>query len=235
MKPLYRLIAIAAFAAPAAALSAPAPQVAPESVPGPRYMMTHIEVSPEAAAMTLAAIKEYRQASLKEPGAVGVDIFQESSHPSRFIISEVWRDHAAFVARANSSAGPTLFAKVKPVEFRPPDIRVHFLYAGTPYKAPTAGNVMVISHVDLCCGGTPVLEAAMKSLAESAMKERGMVRYEMLDQLPPRQNHARAYEEWASERDWVAHNLSPAVRDAFAKMQEYLGTPYDQRLYRLAN
>ena len=57
MKPLYRLIAIAAFVAPAAALSAPAPQPAPEAVPGPRYMMTHIEVSREATAMTLAAIK----------------------------------------------------------------------------------------------------------------------------------------------------------------------------------
>ena len=71
---------------------------------------------------------------------------------------------------------------------------------------------MVISHLDACCGGTPALEAAMKSLAEAAMKERGMVRFEILDQLPPRQNHARLYEEWASERDWVAHNLSQPVR-----------------------
>jgi quinol monooxygenase YgiN len=235
MKPIHRLIAIAAVVAPTIALSAPAPQPAPESVPGPRYMMTHIEVSPEATAMTLAAIKAYRQASLKEPGAVAVDIFQESGHPSRFIISEVWRDHAAFVARANSLAGPELFAKVKPVEFRPPDIRVHFLFAGTQYKAPTAGNVMVISHLDACCGGTPTLEAAMKSVADAAMKERGMVRFEVLDQLPPRQNHARLYEEWASERDYVAHNLSQPVRDAFSRLQEYLGTPYDQRVYRLVN
>jgi len=235
MRPLYRLIAIAAFVAPAVALAAPAPQPAPEAVPGPRYMMTHIEVSPEAAATTLAAIKAYRQASLKEPGAVGVDIYQESGHPSRFIISEVWRDHAAFVARANSPTGPELFAKVKPVEFRPPDIRIHFLFAGTTYKAPTAGNVMVISHLDACCGGTPTLEAAMKSMAEAAAKERGMVRYEILDQLPPRNNHARLYEEWASERDYVAHNLSQPVRDAFSRLQEYLGTPYDQRLYRLVN
>ena len=235
MNPIHRLIAVAAVVAPTIALSAPAPQVAPESVPGPRYMMTHIEVSPEATAMTLAAIKAYRQASLKEPGGVGVDIFQETGHPSRFIISEVWRDHAAFVARASSPAGPELFAKVKPVEFRPPDIRIHFLFAGTPYKAPTAGNVMVISHLDACCGGTPTLEAAMKSVAEAAMKERGMVRFEVLDQLPPRQNHARLYEEWASERDYVAHNLSQPVRDSFSRLQEYLGTPYDQRVYRLVN
>lgn len=233
MNPIRRLIAIAAVVAPTVSLSAPAP--APEAVPGPRYMMTHIEVSPEATAMTLAAIKDYRQASLKEPGAVGVDIFQETGHPSRFIISEVWRDHAAFVARANSPAGPALFAKVRPVEFRPPDIRIHFLFAGTQYKAPTAGNVMIISHLDACCGGTPTLEAEMKSLAEAAAKEKGMVRYEILDQLPPRQNHARLYEEWASERDYVAHNLSQPVREMYAKLQEYLGTPYDQRLYRLVN
>ena len=235
MRPIHRVIAVAAIIAPTLAFAASAPQPAPESVPGPRYMMTHIEVSPEATAMTLAAIKAYRQASLKEPGAVGVDIFQETGHPSRFIISEVWRDHAAFTARANSAAGPELFAKVKPVEFRPPDIRIHFLFAGTTYKAPTAGNVVVISHLDACCGGTPTLEAAMKSLAEAAAKERGMVRYEILDQLPPRNNHARLYEEWASERDYVAHNLSQPVREMYAKLQEYLGTPYDQRLYRLVN
>jgi quinol monooxygenase YgiN len=235
MKPIRCLIAIAAVVVPTVVVGAPAPQPPPESVPGPRYMMTHIEVSPEATGTTLAAIKAYRQASLKEPGVVAVDIFQESGHPSRFIISEVLRDHAAFVARANSPAGPELFAKVKPVEFRPPDIRIHFLFAGTQYKAPTAGNIMIISHLDACCGGTPTLEAAMKSVAEAAMKERGMVRFEVLDQLPPRNNHARLYEEWASERDYVAHNLSQPVRDSFSKLQEYLGTPYDQRLYRLAN
>ncbi len=119
------------------------------------------------------AIKAYRQASLKEPGAIAVDIFQETGHPSRFIISEVWRDHAAFVARANSPAGPELFAKVKPVEFRPPDIRIHFLFAGTTYKAPTAGNVMIISHLDACCGGTPTLEAAMKSLGRGRGEGKG--------------------------------------------------------------
>jgi quinol monooxygenase YgiN len=235
MKPVHRFIAVAAFMAPTIVLGAPAPQPSPESVPGPRYMMTHIEVAPNEAAKALTAMKAYREAALKEPGATGIDLFQETGHPSRFIISEVWRDHQALVGRADSAAGTALVAALKPIEFKPADIRVHFLYAGTPYKAPRAGNVMVISHVDLCCGGTPVLEAAMKSLAEAAMKERGMVRYEMLDQLPPRQNHARAYEEWASEQDWVAHNLSQPVRDAFAKMQEYLGTPYDQRLYRLVN
>ena len=198
-------------------------------------MMTHIEVSPEATAMALTAMKAYRQASLKETGAITVDIFQETGHPSRFIISEVWRDHQTFVARANSPTGPELFAKVKPVEFRPPDVRIHFLYAGTPYKAPAPGNIVVISHLDVCCGGMPVLQAAMQSMADAAIKERGMVRYEVLDQLPPRANHARLYEEWASERDWVAHNLSQPVRDAFSNLQEYLGTPYDQRVYRLAN
>ena len=235
MRHVSRLIAVVALLASSAVMGAPAPQPAPESVPGPRYMMTHIEVAPEAVPMALTAMKAYRQASLREPGATAVDIFQESGHPSRFIISEVWHDHQAFVARASSAAGPELFAKLKPVEFRPPDIRVHFLFAGTPYKAPTAGNILIISHLDACCGGTPTLEAAMKSVAEAAMKERGMVRFEVLDQLPPRNNHARLYEEWASERDYVAHNLSQPVRDSFSKLQEYLGTPYDQRLYRLAN
>jgi quinol monooxygenase YgiN len=235
MKPLHRLLAIAAIVAPALAMAAPAPEQSPESVPGPRYMMTHIEVAPDAVPMALTAIKAYRQAALKEPGATTVDIFQESGHPSRFIISEIWRDHQALMARANSPAGTELFAKLKPFEFRPSDVRLHFLYAGTPFKPPAPGNVVVISHLDACCGGTPALQAAMKSLAEAAMNERGMVRFEILDQLPPRQNHARLYEEWASERDWIAHNLSQPVRDMYSKLQEYLGTPYDQRLYKLAN
>src|SRR4030095_6794918 len=161
-----RLIAIAVFLAPTMVMGAPAPQPTPESVPGPRYMMPHIEVSPDATARAPREIRASRQASLKEPGAITVDIFQESGHPSRFIISEVWRDHAAFVARANSPTGPELFGKLRAVEFRPPDIRVHFLFAGTQFKAPVAGNVMVISHLDACCGGTPVLEAAMKSMAD---------------------------------------------------------------------
>ena len=114
MKPLYRLIAIAAFVAPAAALSAPAPQPSPESVPGPRYMMTHIEVVARGdARWRSTAIKAYRQAAMKEPGAIAVDIFQESGHPSRFIISEVWRDHQALRRARQFARGPRAVREIE--------------------------------------------------------------------------------------------------------------------------
>jgi quinol monooxygenase YgiN len=73
----------------------------------------------------------------------------------------------------------------------------------------------------------------MKPLDEATLKENGMVRYELLQQTVPHANHFRIFEEWASEKDWVAHNKAPATHTFLDALGDYLGTPYDQRLYHL--
>jgi quinol monooxygenase YgiN len=201
---------------------------------GPIYATTYIEVAPASAASTLDALKDYRKASLGE-GAKAADIFQETGQPSRFVVSEIWGDANSFDAHEKSSSLTTLRGKLKPVSYKPVDVRAHTLYSGTPYAPPRAGDFFVLSHLDVYGQGLSALQGAYKPLADQSRKDQGVVRYEILDQTAPHANHFRIFEEWSNEKDWVAHNLSAHVQAFHAALPDYLGTPYDQRLYRLAN
>ena len=228
MKPIWLTIFAAAMLSVAAeAADAPKPE-------GPVYATTYIEVAPDAATATLDALKDYRKASLGE-GAKAADIFQETGQASRFVVSEIWGDANSFDAHEKATSLTTLRGKLKPVSYKPVDVRAHTLYLGTPYAAPRPGDFFVLSHLDVYGGGVAVLQGVFKPLADQSRNDKGVVRYEILDQLAPHANHYRIFEEWASEKDWVAHNLSAHVQAFHAALPDYLGTPYDQRLYRLAN
>ncbi len=198
------------------------------------YVTSYVEVAPQSAATALSALRDYRKSSLQE-GAKAADVFQENGQPSRFVVSEIWSDPQAFTGHEKSPALEMLSGKLNPVSFKPVDIRVHSLYWGTPYAPPRAGDFFVISHLDVYGPGVPVLLAAFRPLADQTRSDKGMVRYEILDQVVPHANHFRLFEEWSSEKDWVAHNLSAHVQAFHAALPQYLGTPYDQRLYHLAN
>jgi quinol monooxygenase YgiN len=206
----------------------------PAKIDGPIYATTYIEVAPGAAATTLNALREYRKTSVQE-GAKAADIFQENGQPGRFVVSEIWSDPGTFATHEKAPSFSALAEKLKPVSFKPIDIRPHTLYWGTPYAPPRAGDFFVISHLDVYGPGVPVLQAAFRPLAGETRNDKGMVRYEILDQVVPHANHFRLFEEWSSEKDWVTHNLSAHVQAFHAALPQYLGTPYDQRLYHLAN
>lgn len=227
MKP-SRLAFGAALMAAGAAFAADAPS-------GPLYVTSYVEVAPSATASALAALKSYRDGARKESGARSADLYQEKGWPSRFVVDEIWQDQAAFDAHRKAAAMTALESAIKSVSFKPIDMRPHTAYIVTPPKAPKAGDFFVISHIDVYGPGVPVLQAAFRDLADSAKSEKGMVRYEVLDQTVPHANHYRLFEEWASEKDWEAHNLGAAVQAFHAKLPVYLGTPYDQRLYDLVN
>ena len=79
------------------------------------------------------------------------------------------------------------------------------------------------------------LIAQLNMLGDVSRRESGVVRYEILDEVPAHANHFRIVEEWTTAAAWEAHDRAPpsqAYREALMPM---LGTPYDQRLYRVVN
>lgn len=225
---------ITCVAAAGLLMAVPAQAAEPPTIVGPVYASTYIEVAPDAASQTLNALKDYRKASLQE-GARSADIFQENGQPGRFVVSEIWNGDQALLVHEKSASMSALAQQLRAVSFKPIDVREHTLYSGTAYAPPRAGDLFVISHLDVYGPGVPVLQAAFTLLLDNSRNDKGMVRYEILDQVAPHANHFRLFEEWANEKDWVAHNLSAHVRAFHAALPEYLGTPYDQRLYHLAN
>ncbi len=235
MKLLQSLVLCAGLTAAAGIPSATA-QNANQQIPvidGPTYLMTYIEVIPSANARAIAAMKEYRDASRKEPGAMYADIYQEEGQSHRFVLSEIWQNRGAAATHTKAAAATTLLEKLKPIELGPSDTRIHQAHSVTPPKASAANDVVVISHIDVAGGNTQNLINAMGPLGEASRKESGMVRYEILDEVPAHANHFRSFEEWSSLAAFETHNRSPHVQTYRSTVLQWLGTPYDQRLYRL--
>jgi quinol monooxygenase YgiN len=236
MTPVHRLIACVALAAALAGPAQSQQQIQGVTVvDGPIYTMTYIEVIPSAKAQAIAMLKDYRDASRKEPGVMYADIYQEDGQSHRFVVSEIWQNRGAVEAHAKGAAATGLIQKLKPVETGPLDMRIHQAHSVTPPRAPNANDVVVISHIDVAGGNTQNLINAFAPLAEGSRKEAGMVRYEILDEVPAHVNHFRSFEEWSSLAAFEAHNRAPHTHAYRATVLQWLGTPYDQRVYRLVN
>jgi quinol monooxygenase YgiN len=220
----------AAFVRPAYAQN---PQI--PVIDGPTYTMTYVEVVPTATPRALAMLKEYRDATRKEPGAMYADVYQENGQSHRFVLSEIWQNRAAVEAHAKGAATTGLTQKIKPIEMGPLDVRIHQAFAVTPPRAPNGNGVIIISHIDVAGGNTQNLINALGPLAEASRKESGMVRFEILDEVPAHVNHFRSFEEWSNLAAFETHNRAPHTQAYRTTIQQWLGTPYDQRLYQLVN
>lgn len=229
------LMAGAALAAVLALSPAIAQNNAIPVIDGPTYLMTYIEVVPSTTARAIAMMKEYRNAARKEPGAMYVDIMQEEGQSHRFILNEIWQNRGAASTHTAAAAMKGLEEKLKPIELGPTDIRTHQAHSVTPPKASGANSVIVISHCDVAGGNTQNLINAFAPLSEGSRKENGMVRYEILDEVPAHANHFRLYEEWANMAAFEAHNRAPHTQAYRQVILQWLGTPYDQRIYKVVN
>ena len=225
----------AAFAALicAASVSASAQNQGVALIDGPTYVMTYVEVVPSAIGQAMAALKDYRDASRREPGADFLDVYQEDGQSHRFVVSEIWENRAAAKTHGDGAAMSGLAAKLKNIELGPLDVRTHQAHSATPPKAPNANDIIVISHCDVAGGNTQNLIKAFAPLSEASRKENGMVRYEILDEVPAHANHFRVLEEWASLAAFEAHNRAPHTQTYRQTILPWLGTPYDQRIYKL--
>ena len=204
-------------------------------IEGPTYLMTYVEVMPSAAAQALNFLKDYRDAARREPGMIRVDLYQEQGQSHRFVLGEIWQNRTVVQDHNKSAAATGLIQKLQPIELGPPDIRIHQAHSATPPKAPAANDTIIISHVDVFGGNVVKLIAMLNTLGEASRKDNGMVRYEILDEVPAHANHFRVLEEWSGQAAWEAHDRAPHTQAYREALMPMLGTPYDQRLYRVVN
>jgi quinol monooxygenase YgiN len=216
-------------------LSTNAQQNTVPEIAGPTYLTTYVEVVPSAGTQAVNMLKDYRDAARKEPGAMHIDIYREKGQLHRFVLGELWQNRTIVQDHMKSAATTALEQKLKPIELGPPDVRIHQAHSVTPPKAPNAGDVIIISHVDVFGGNVSKLIALLNTLGEASQKDNGMVRYEILDEVPAHVNHFRVLEEWASAAAWEAHDRAPHTQAYREALMPMLGTPYDQRLYDVVN
>jgi quinol monooxygenase YgiN len=233
MKTTRRMVLALALALGAStAVQGQAPQAPP---PGPSYVITYLEFAPSAVSQAMTAMRAYRDASRREPGARTVDVYQEAGRPHHFVLREVWQDRPAYDRHAMAASTTQFNTAIRPIQFAPPYLSVHIEYWMSPVKPAGANDVFVMTHVDVGGMNVPRLKELLDRLGPASVNDAGLVRYEILDEVPDHPNHFRFFEQWNSEANWVAHHASAHARQFRDDVTQILGTPYDQRLYRLVN
>src|ERR671918_695184 len=81
-----------------AAAQAPTPPpnplltTAPDSI---AYGVAYVDVRPSSRSAAITALKQYRDASMKDHGAVRIDVYEEIGQPGHLVIVERWADASA--------------------------------------------------------------------------------------------------------------------------------------------
>ena len=113
---------------------------------------------------------------------------------------------------------------------------MRLLFAVLPLLLAGVGHaqepVYVVTHIDLMPAGVPAGVPAMKQFALDTLKEKGCVRFEILQQ-DGRPNHLTLVGIWKDQRAFDAHDSAPYTKEFREKMQPLIGSPWDERLHQL--
>ena len=192
------------------------------------YSVSYIDVNPTARTMALTTLRRYRDVSHKHADHIRTEIFEQADRSGRFVMVETWKTQAAF--DANADVRKQLADEIQPVRLSDWDTR--------PYKTltvpPTAAEadddaIVVITHVDV--SPDPKVAPLLVTLAEASRREEGNVRFDVLLHTM-RANHFEVIETWKNRKALDAHSAAAHTKKYRDDLQQFLGSPLDERLFK---
>jgi quinol monooxygenase YgiN len=200
------------------------------------YVATYVDIQPSLSGQGVSLIEQYRNATQKEAGNVSIDVVQEISRSSRFVILEVWRDQASFETHDKANHTADFRSRLRAIHGSPFDQRVHQgLTIDARKVAIPRNSVSVVAHVDVPPPRREDAEALLKAVAEESRKDEGTVRYDVFQESSPRTNHFTIFATWRDAKAFESHEVKPHVRRFREALGPMLGAPYDDRLYKPIN
>ena len=179
----------------------------------------------------MAALKQYRDASRKDEGFVSVELFEQIGSPAHFALVEKWVDQKAFDAHGMAAHTTQILMKLDPIRVGPYDQRPYRTLVIAPAPAVNDRAIVVLSHVDI--GGRDLdAPALLKKMVEDGRKDEGNVRLDVL-QGATRLNHFTIVETWQNQKAFDAHNAAAHTRQFRDTVNPVLGSPMDQRLFKV--
>ena len=228
-------VRVAALAAALLSFSVQAqtPAATPPPVPAdvsPLYVVTYIEVRPNARDEGAALVKSYRDASRAAKGNLRAVAVQRM-RPGQFVLVSAWHDKAAWDAAGEGMK--TEREKLHAIRNAPADDRFHNALSVGPMELPAVkGGVYGVSHVDVIPPQKDHAIGALKALGEANRAAGGNVRYDIVQQTN-RANHFTVVEIWRSRADYEANSMSAHQREFRDKLAQMQGALYDERLYEI--
>jgi quinol monooxygenase YgiN len=194
------------------------------------YVIDYVDVLASATPQAAAVLRHYRDSSLGESGAMGIELYSQRGRPGGFAVVEFWRDAAAFEAHGRAAAMADLSRDVQPIQLAPPDVRVHAAYSlGSPQPGRRHAVTLMV-HVDVPPTFLPDYERLVKPYIEDTRRESGLLRLDIL-QAMPHTNHFTVIESWVDAQALQAHQKGIAAQSYRAELAPKLGALYDERAY----
>ncbi len=196
------------------------------------YAVSFVEMMPGSKAAAVAALKQYRDASRKDEGFVSLELFEQIGWPAHFALVEKWADQKAFDAHGMAAHTKQMLMKLDPIRVMAYDQRPYRTLEIGP--APAAVNdraIVVLTHVDI--GGRDLdVPALLKRMVDDGRKDEGNVRLDVL-QGATRPNHFTVVEVWQSQKAFDGHAAAAHTRQFRDTVNPVLGSPMDQRLFKV--
>ncbi len=213
-------------------LAALRPVHAEDAVNTPVYVVTYFDVAPPVAAETAALVRQYADASRKEAGNAGFEMFAEIGRPNRFAILETWRDKPAYEAHGAAASATTFRDKLAPLLISGTGARLLSGFSvAPPAGQPGSGTVYVLTHVDVPPPQKDQAIELQKALAAAARKDDGNLWFDVLQQND-RPNHFTLFEGWRDRIAFDASIMAPHTKEFRQKLNPLEGALYDERLYQ---
>ena len=196
---------------------------------GSAAAMTFIEVRVEARGHAGSVLRQ-ANASHEYPASAGQVIsLQEISRSERFVVLE---REPPDVLTARGRGTRALIEGLTNDLIAPPDQRLNREFDAAPNpRVDARANFYVVTHVDIAPPDQSQIETALRKLAAAARQSDGNLGFEILQQID-RPNHFNLISAWIGESPFRTFTSGAAARQFRQTVGPFLGSPYDERLYR---
>jgi quinol monooxygenase YgiN len=210
---------------------AQAPPAAPPPLPGPASTVAYVDILPASRAQAIDEFRKYRDASRKEAGFVGMDVFEQVRRGAYFVVIETWSNATALETHAKAPHTASMVSAIQRLATSGYDQRPYGTLTSAPPRAGNPQAVHVVTHVDTVPAQRSDPSAMLKSLAEKSRAEAGNLRFDVL-QHQMRRNHFTIVESWENPAAADAHAAAAHTKQYRLEIQPLSGSPLDERTFR---
>jgi len=195
------------------------------------YSVAYVDILPASRTAAITAIKQYRDASLKDDGFQRIEFFEQAGRPAHFCIIETWANSRDLDTHAASANAKEFRKEIDSMRLSDYDQRPYkTLSLGTAHNDRSSRSIFVITHVDIGGQGTNATDF-LRKLAEASRKEEGNLRFDVL-QHAMRANHFTVIEEWQTAKAIETHAAATHTKEYRNNLGPIAGSPLDERLYK---
>ena len=177
------------------------------------YGVTTVDVAPSATSRAIALLKQYRDATRKQPGNQEVDLLQQVGWPNRFLIYEGWKDQSSYDANDKAAHTVEFCEKLKSIFSAPCDPYDYFVVSVGPSRVASADHpIYMMLHLDVVARRSSDRFVAGKQVAEAARKGEGNLRYDVVSGVHKPMNYMTVFAAWRNRKAFDDYEMSPYAR-----------------------